>query len=168
MLLLYVVLGITVGMRTMTAMAVFCWFAWSRLVPQTGWSFWTGSLVTAIVFTVLAIGEYIGDTLPTTPSRAAPGPALGRVVFGGLVGGLAAHGILEPTAGGVIFGVIGALIGTFGGVRLRLAAAKAVGKDLPVALFESALALVIAVFVAVKQHSYLAAMGMVPHDRWTL
>ena len=168
MLLLYVVLGITVGMRTMTAMAVFCWFAWSRMLPQTGWSFWTGYLVTAIVFTVLAVGEYIGDTLPTTPSRAAPGPAIARVVFGGLVGGLAAHGILEPTAGGVIFGVVGALIGTFGGVRLRLAGAKAVGKDLPVALFESALALGISLFIAVKLHSFAAVMGLTPRGRWML
>jgi uncharacterized membrane protein len=158
----------TVGMRTLTAITVLCWFAWSGMLPQTGWAFWTGYLVTAIVFTVLAIGEYIGDTLPSTPSRAAPGPAIARVVFGGLVGGLAAHGILEPTAGGVIFGVIGALIGTFGGVRLRLAGAKAAGRDLPVALFESALALGISLFIAVKLHSFIAVMGLVPRGRWML
>jgi uncharacterized membrane protein len=168
MIAMYILLGITVGMRTMTAIAVLCWFAWSGMVPQTGWAFWTGYLVSAIIFTVLALGEYIGDTLPSTPSRTAPGPAIGRVVFGGLVGGLAAHGILEPTAGGVIFGVVGALIGTFGGVRLRLRGAKVLGRDLPVALFESALALGISLFICVKLHSFLAVMELVPRGRWML
>jgi uncharacterized membrane protein len=168
MIAMYILLGMTVGMRTMTAIAVLCWFAWSGSLPQTGWAFWVGYLVTAIVFTVLAVGEYIGDVLPSTPSRAAPGPAIGRVVFGGLVGGLAAHGILEPTAGGVIFGVVGALIGTFGGYRLRMWGAKWVGRDWPVGIFESALALVISVFIGVKLHSFLAVMGLVPRGRWML
>ncbi len=70
---LLLALGITVGMRTMTAMAVLCWFAWTGSVPQTGWAFWVGHLVTVIVFTVFAAGETIGDTLPSTPSRTAPG-----------------------------------------------------------------------------------------------
>jgi len=168
MIPMYIVLGMTVGMRTLTAMAVLCWFAWSGMLPQHGWAFWVDYLVTAIVFTVLAIGEYIGDTLPTTPNRTAPGPAIARVVFGGLVGGLAAHGILEPTAGGVIFGVVGAAIGTWGGYRLRVLGAKWVGRDLPVALFESALALGISVVIAVKLHSFLAVMGVVPRGRWML
>jgi uncharacterized membrane protein len=168
MIPLYILLGMTVGMRTMTAIAVLCWFAWSGMLPQHGWSFWAGYLVTAIVFTVLAVGEYIGDTLPTTPSRTAPGPAAARLVFGGLVGGLAAHGILEPTAGGVIFGIIGAAIGTWGGYRVRMAGAKWVGRDLPVALFESAVALGISLFIGVKLHSFIAVMGLVPRGRWML
>jgi uncharacterized membrane protein len=168
MIPMYIVLGVTVGMRTMTAMAVLCWFAWSGMLPQTGWAHWTGYLVTVIVFTVLAVGEYIGDTLPSTPSRTAPGPAIARVVFGGLVGGLAAHSILEPAAGGVIFGVIGALIGTFGGYRLRMLGAKWVGRDWPVALLGSAIALGVSVIIGVKLHSFLAVMGLVPRGRWML
>ena len=75
MILWFVLLGMTVGLRSMTAMAVLCWFAWPQLLPQHGWAFWVGSLVSVIVFTVAAVGEYIGDTLPQTPSRTA---ALGR------------------------------------------------------------------------------------------
>ena len=69
-------------------------------------------------------------------------------MFGGLVGALAAHAVIEPAAGGAIFGVVGALIGAFGGVRVRMYWSKAIGKDLPVALLESAIALGLAVGVA--------------------
>jgi uncharacterized membrane protein len=124
------------------------------LLPQTGWSFWTAKLVTAIVFTVLALGEYVGDTLPQTPNRTAPGPLIARLCFGALVTAMAAHATLEPAAGGVVFGVIGALIGAFGGYHLRAWASRKVGRDLPVALAESALALGLALWAAYTFHGY--------------
>jgi uncharacterized membrane protein len=159
-ILWFVLLGMTVGMRSMTAIAVLCWFAWGQLVPQHGWAAWTAYLVTVIVFTVAAVGEYIGDTLPKTPSRTSPIGVSARVVFGALVGALAAHGIVEPVAGGIIFGVVGALIGTYGGVRVRMYGARAVGRDLPVALTESAIALGLALFTCWQLHSYAVAMGI--------
>jgi uncharacterized membrane protein len=146
--------GIVTGMRTMTPMAVFCWFAYLGLLPQTGWSFWTAKLVTVIVFSVLALGEYIGDTLPTTPNRTAPGPLVARLCFASLVGAMAAHAIQEPVAGGVLFGIFGALIGAFGGMWLRGWGARRVGRDLPVALTESVVALGLAVFAAWIFHGY--------------
>jgi len=152
MIAMFILLGITVGMRTMTAICVLCWFAWLQLLPQTGKGAWAGYLVTAIVFTVFAVGEYIGDTLPTTPSRLAAFPLGARILFGAVVGGLAAHGIIEPAAGGVIFGVVGALIGAYGGHWLRRVAAKKVGRDLPVALLGSAIALGTAVMVSWELH----------------
>lgn len=155
MILWFVLLGITVGMRTMTAMAVLCWFAWLQLLPQVGWTFWTGSLVTVIVFTVLAVGEYVGDTLPKTPSRTSPLLVAGRVAFGALVGAIAAHAVIEPVAGGVIFGVVGALIGTYGGYRVRMFWAKSLGRDLPAALGESAAALLLAVFTCWELHKFM-------------
>jgi uncharacterized membrane protein len=75
---------------------------------------------------------------------------------------------MQPVAGGVIFGVIGALIGSYGGVRVRLWLAKLVGRDLPVALGESLVALGVAVFVGLKLHAYLAVLGLVPRGRWML
>jgi uncharacterized membrane protein len=165
---LFLALGITVGMRTMTAMAVLCWFAWTGSVPQTGWAFWVGNLVTVIVFTVFAAGETIGDTLPSTPSRTSPGPLVARFVFGGLVGGLAAHGILQPVAGGVLFGVIGVVIGAYGGVWVRLRLARWVGRDWPVGLGESVVVLAVAMYIGLKLHAYVAVMGLAPRGRWML
>ena len=155
MILSFVLLGMTVGLRTMTAMAVLCWFAWMQLLPQHGWAFWVGSLVSVIVFSVCAVGEYVVDTLPSTPSRTAPVGLTARLVFGALVGGLAAHAIIEPVAGGVIFGLVGTLIGAFGGVRVRRYWAKALGRDLPVALLESAIALGLAVATCWQLHVLL-------------
>jgi uncharacterized membrane protein len=146
----------------MTAIAVLCWFAWLQLLPQSGRASWTGYLGTAIVFTVCALGEYVTDTLPNTPSRTAPLGVGARVAFGALVGGLAAHGIVEPAAGGVIFGVLGALIGTYGGHRVRVYGAKAVGHDLPVALGESAIALALAVFTCSQLHNFVVVVGLLP------
>src|SRR5271170_466735 len=87
-------LGLVTGMRAMTAMAVLCWFAYrGDLSLDDTWAFWAAKLVTAIIFTVLAVGEYVVDKLPKTPNRTAPGPLLARVVIGGLVGAIVAAGL---------------------------------------------------------------------------
>jgi uncharacterized membrane protein len=163
LILSFVLLGMTVGLRSMTAMAVLCWFAWLQLLPQHGWAFWVGSLISVIVFSVAAVGEYVVDTLPKTPSRTSVGPLVVRILFGALVGALAAHAVIEPVAGGVIFGVGGALIGAFGGVRVRRFWAKSVGKDLPVALTESAITVVLAVGTCWQLHRLLVSiLGSLP------
>ena len=52
-----VVLGIATGMRTMTAMAVLCWFAWLQLLPLEGtWAFWAGNVISVCIFTLFALG----------------------------------------------------------------------------------------------------------------
>jgi len=153
----YVLLGISTGMRTMTATAVLCWFAWLRLLPQDGWAFWAANLVSVIVFTLLALGEYVGDTLPFTPSRTQAPLLLARLAFASLAGALAAHAIAEPLAGGIVFGAVGALIGAYGGYHLRMFGARLVGRDLPVALSESALALGLALQAAAKLHQDLVS-----------
>jgi len=103
---------------------------------------------------VLAVGEYFGDLRPQAPNRTDTGPLMARVFFGALTAGLAAHASQPPTAGGVVFGAIGALIGAFAGIRLRLWGARKVGRDWPVGLAESAAALGVALWAAYKFHRY--------------
>ncbi len=146
------VLGVVTGCRTMTAIAVVCWAAWLGTLPEHGWAVWISYLVSALIFTGLALGEYIGDTQPKTPSRKAPGPFAARLVFGALVGALAATAIYQPIAGGVLAGVAGAAAGTWGGYALRMASARRVGRDLPVAITESAIALLLAVYAISQLH----------------
>jgi uncharacterized membrane protein len=147
-----VLIGVATGMRTMTPIAVFCWFAWLGLLPEPGWALWSASLVSVIVFTVFGLGEYIGDTLPQTPSRISTFPLTARIVFGAVAGTLAAHSVAEPIAGGVIFGIIGALIGSYAGFYARGFCAAKLKRDMPVALFESALALGFALLAALELH----------------
>ena len=151
---LFVAMGMATGLRTMTPMAVFCWAAYLGFLPQDGWAMWAGKLITVIIFTIFALGEYVGDTLPQTPSRTSAFPLIARIAFGAVVGALCAKATEEPVAGGVIFGAIGAVAGAYGGYWLRAYFAKKVGRDLPVALVESALALGWAIYGAYTFHMY--------------
>jgi uncharacterized membrane protein len=141
-------LGVVTGMRSMTAMAVLCWFAYrGDLSLDDTWAAWAGKLTTAIIFTVLAVGELVADKLPKTPNRTAPFPLLARVILGGLVGAIVAAGLNGSEFEGVILGVGGALIGAFGGFLVRREIViRFGGKDWPVALVEDASAIICAVF----------------------
>ena len=164
-----ILLGIATGMRTMTAIAVVCWAAYLGYLPVEGtWAFWTAKLVSVIVFTAFALGEYVADTLPGTPSRTAPMGVIPRVSFGILVGVVMATTLGQPKAGGVIIGAIGALIGTYGGHRVRAFGARLVKHDLPVALAESALAVALSVMTVWHIHLEILtypghALLLLPH-----
>jgi uncharacterized membrane protein len=140
-------LGLVTGLRSMTAMAVLCWFAYRGDLPLDGtWASWAAKLTTAIIFTVLAVGELVADKLPKTPNRSAPGPLLVRVIIGGLVGAIVAAGLNGSEFEGVILGVGGALIGTFGGFLVRREVVLRMScRDWPVALVEDASAILCAV-----------------------
>lgn len=146
-------LGVVTGMRSMTAIAVLCWAAWLGDIPEHGWGIWIAYLVSAIFFSACATGEYVADTLPRTPNRTDHGPAIARVVIGALVGALTATAIHEPLAGGIIFGGIGALIGTWGSFWVRMSLSRAAHRDRPIALLESASALALAILAVVRLHN---------------
>jgi uncharacterized membrane protein len=113
-------LGLTTGLRTFTPMAVICWFAYTGDLPVDGtWAAWTGHLWVAIAVTLLALAELVGDKLPRTPNRTAPGPLLARLVMGGLGGAICATGMNGPGLEGVLLGVLGALLGAFAGFMIR-------------------------------------------------
>jgi uncharacterized membrane protein len=140
-------LGLVTGLRSMTAMAVLCWFAYRGDLPLDGtWASWAAKLTTAIIFTVLAVGELVADKLPKTPNRTAPGPLLVRIVVGGLVGAIVAAGLNGSEFEGIILGVGGALIGAFGGFLVRREVVLRINcRDWPVALVEDASAILFAV-----------------------
>ena len=141
-------LGVATGCRAMTPIAAICWFAWLRLLQvQHTWAFWTANIVSVVVFTLLALGEFIGDKLPKTPSRIAPGPLVSRILFGGLVGAIVATGLKGSIVEGVLLGLIGAVIGALGGYHLRhLIVEKFKCRDWPVAVLEDFCIVLITVF----------------------
>jgi len=114
------VLGMMVGLRTMTPIAIVCWFAWLGDLPVDGtWAAWSGKLISVILFSILALGEYVGDKLPRTPNRTTPGPLIARLVFGGLVGAIAATGVDGSAIEGIFLGALGALLGVVRPPRLE-------------------------------------------------
>ncbi|MDE1175153.1 MAG: DUF4126 domain-containing protein [Edaphobacter sp.] len=108
-----------------------------------------GYAATPYILTVLALGELVNDKLPNTPSRKIPPQFITRVVTGALSGGAigASAGMLWV---GVLIGALGAVAGTLGGSALRGAMAKALGNDLPAALIEDAVAIVLSILIVTR------------------
>ena len=146
--ILALLIGIVAGLRTMTAPAAISWAAALGWLPLEGtWLAFLGYAYTPYILTALALLELVADQLPSTPSRKVPQQFGARIVMGALCGAAigAPGGML---IGGLIAGVVGAVIGTLGGyeARTRLVAATG-GKDLPIALLEDAVAVLLGLFV---------------------
>jgi uncharacterized membrane protein len=140
-------LGLVTGMRTFTPIAILCWFAYAGRFSLTDtWASWAAKLITAIIFTLLALGEYVGDKHPKAQNRTAPGPLAARLIFGGLVGAIVATGLEGSAIEGIILAVGGTLVGAFGGFLIRKELVlRSGGKDWPVAVAEDISALLLAV-----------------------
>ena len=139
-LLLALGIGVIAGLRPFTAPAVVAWAAVLHWINLSGtWASWVGNLITAIIFSLLAVGELFLDQQPKTPPRTAPPAFVGRLLFGAFAGAVVgtAWGVTWSALGA---GVVGAVIGTLGGYRARAALAKSFGRDLPAALLEDAVA----------------------------
>lgn len=118
--LLAIGIGIVAGLRAFTAPAIVAWVAhlgWLNL--QNSPLAFMGSTTAVAIFSLLAIGELIGDKLPNTPRRTALVPLSARIITGAL-GGVclcAATGNLLVTGG--LLGGIGGAIGAFVGYEIR-------------------------------------------------
>lgn len=112
-------LGFITGMRTLTPMAVLCWFAWLKLLPVDPWASWTAKLPVVIAFTVLAGIEYALDKYGRMPRPTRPAILGLRLFFGGLLGLIVATSLDAPSSEGMILGVLGALVGAFVAYQLR-------------------------------------------------
>lgn len=143
-LVLALLIGVIAGLRSLTAPAVVAWAAhlgWIHLA-STPLAF-LGSMAAVAIFSLLALAELVADKLPKTPSRTAPVGLIARIVLGGLSG--AALYLSTSNQGlwpGVILGVIGSLIGAYGGYQARTRTVKALGApDFVIAVLEDAVAI---------------------------
>jgi uncharacterized membrane protein len=144
-------IGVVAGLRALTAPAAVSWAAhlgWLKL--EGTWLAFLGYSVTPYVLSALAIVELVTDQLPSTPSRKVPIQFGARIVTGAFSG--AAIGFPSGAwIGGLVAGAVGAVAGTLGGYefRTRLVAATG-GKDLPIALLEDAIAIIVAFLIVVS------------------
>jgi uncharacterized membrane protein len=149
-MVLALLLGIVSGLRALTAPAAASWAARMGALAVAGTPMaFMGFKYTPIIFTVLAVGELINDKLPKTPSRKTPPQLIARILMGSLVGatvGAASSSLIL----GLIAGAIGAVAGTYGGAAMRAKLATVFGKDLPAALIEDVVAIVLAIVVVTR------------------
>jgi len=134
-LLLALGIGLVSGLRTFTSLAA--------LALSRGVGVWS------IVLGLAALGEYVADASPKIPSRTALPSIVIRPLSGAIAGWFisAWHGG-SPVAG-AIAGLIGALIGTYGGHAARVAAIAKIGA-LPAAVTEDVVAVGLAALLVTR------------------
>ncbi len=131
-------IGFFGGLRALTPAAAAAWavhLGW--FVPAAALA-WLGSPWTVGIVTLLALGELVGDKLPSTPARTAPPGLLARIATGALTGAAVASPS-GATILGAIVGAVAGVVGCFAGYAARTRLGRAFGlPDLVVALLEDA------------------------------
>ncbi|ORB29184.1 DUF4126 family protein [Mycolicibacterium parafortuitum] len=118
-LVLALLIGVTAGLRAMTAPAVVAWGAMLGWIDvDDKWSEWMAHPITVTVLTIFLLGELVTDQLPNTPSRKVAPQFLTRLVTGGFAGAVIGSAFFH-TFIGTGAGVVGAVLGTLGGAALR-------------------------------------------------
>ena len=140
-LLFAFLIGIFAGLRTFTPPAVVAWAVYLGWLKITGPLAFIGSLPAVIIVSLLAIGELVFDKLPNTPNRTAPPGLIGRIVTGGFTGACVALGGGESAYVGAALGVVGGIVGCFGGYQARFRLVRFLRQpDFNVALIEDLIA----------------------------
>jgi uncharacterized membrane protein len=142
-MLLVLGIGVVAGLRSLTAPAVVAWAA------QLGWInlqgsplAFMGSKWTVCILTVLALVELVADQLPSTPARTAAVGLSARIVTGALSGACLAVAGGAALWLGAVLGVIGAVIGTFGGYQARVGLVRGLrAPDISIAIPEDVVAI---------------------------
>ena len=142
---LALLIGIAAGLRAMMPLAAISWGAYLGWIDLSATpAAFLGNIIAVIIVSLLAVGELVTDQLPNTPSRKVPMQFGGRIVLGALTGAL-----LMPASWivGALLGAVGAVVGTYVGADIRARLAKSFGRDMPAALIEDVVAIVLAFVV---------------------
>jgi uncharacterized membrane protein len=147
--LLAIGIGIVAGLRALLAPAIVAWAAHLGWLNLHGSPLaFMGSTTAAVIFTVIAIGELVGDKMPQTPKRTALPSLLARIVTGGICGATLCAAAGKSLLVGAVLGGIGGVIGAFAGyeIRKRLVSNLHI-KDFFVAICEDLVAIAVACFL---------------------
>jgi uncharacterized membrane protein len=127
-------IGFVSGLRTFTPVA-------AVLLMRGG--------ILGIIAAVAAVGEYVVDVLPNTPSRTQAMGLSARIVSGAFVGWIIAT--MNDGLGifGAIAGIAGAAIGAYAGHAARLAAIARIGRY-PAAIVEDLVAIGLAALIVTR------------------
>lgn len=113
-------IGFVAGLRSFTAPAVVAWSAHLRWISlQASPLAFMASKWAVIVFSVLAVIELVLDQLPNTPPRTGAVGLSARIITGALTGACIAVASFNTLWVGALCGAIGAIVGAFGGYKVR-------------------------------------------------
>ena len=113
-------IGIVAGLRAFTAPAIVAWAAHLEWLNLQGSPLaFIGSTTAVAIFSLLAIGELIGDKLPNIPKRTAIAPLSARIITGALGGACLCVATGTLLVAGALLGGIGGAIGAFVGYEIR-------------------------------------------------
>ncbi len=140
--LLCFAIGCVCGLRTMMGIAVISAAAYGSWLPLAGTALaFVGYLPSVIVFSLMAVGELIGDKLPIPP-RIQVGPLSARIVFGAFCAAALSLAAGISVLFAAVLGGLGALAAAFAGYHARRGIVRGgYAKDLPIALLEDLLAI---------------------------
>src|SRR5262249_4510387 len=145
-------IGSAAGLRSLTPPAIVAWAAylgWLNL-SNSPLAF-MGSIIAAVIFSLLALFELFTDLQPTTPKRTAPVPLTARVVMGGLCGACVYAAAHQSLIVGAILGAVGAVIGAFAGYEIRRKLGGTLNiKDTFIGLLEDLVTIGLAYFFAFR------------------
>ena len=139
-LLFAFLIGLCAGLRSLTPPAAVAWGVYLGWLKLAGRLALIGSLPAVIILSVLAVTEIIFDKLPNTPNRTAPPGLIGRIVTGGLTGACVSLGGGRSAVAGAGLGVLGGIVGCFGGYQVRARLARSL-PDFNIALVEDLVAI---------------------------
>ena len=141
-LLFAFLIGLFAGLRSLTPPAAVAWavhLGWLKLVRPLSL---IGSLPAVIILSLLAVTEIILDKLPNTPNRTAPVGLIARIVTGGLTGACVSVGGGKSALVGAGLGVLGGIVGCFGGYHARAQLVKFLRQpDFNIAVLEDLIAI---------------------------
>jgi len=145
-------IGITAGLRSLTAPAVLAWAArlgWLNL-HGTSLSF-MGSTAAVAIFTIPAVVELVADQLPSTPARTKPPGLIARILLGGLSGVAITLAGGQSAALGACLGAVGGVVGAFAGYQVRTGLVRALKvPDIVIAVLEDLVAIAGALFCVTR------------------
>jgi uncharacterized membrane protein len=142
-------IGFVAGLRSLTAPTAVSWAAFLGWLNLQGSPLaFMGSRWAVVIYTLLALLEYVADLLPRTPNRTTPGPLITRIVLGGVSGAALTISAGQSFVVGALLGGIGAVIGAFGGYEARRRLVRGLKvKDAMVAIPEDLVAIGLAYLI---------------------
>lgn len=146
-------IGIVAGLRSMTAPAIVSCAGYVSWLGVGAGPFWfIASLPVVVILTVWALFEIVIDKTSKIGNRTGLVGLIFRIVTSSLSGAVISTAASTGPALGVIMGLAGGMIGTYGGYHLRRACVRRTSfGDLPVAIAEDLIGVglgVVCVYVA--------------------